>query len=66
MKHYDYDWDLNPDSIIFDTELPIHRLGWTKGDYFKLVEDIETGVKKLVKLNELEQFILKGNENGRS
>jgi hypothetical protein len=60
MFHYDYAWDLNPDSLVFDKELPIHRLGWEKGDYFKLVEDSETGVKKLIKLNDLEKFILKG------
>ena len=66
MFHYDYSWDLNPDSLVFDTELPLHRLGWEEGDYFKLVEDSETGAKKLIKLNELEKFILKGNENGRS
>jgi len=60
MRHVDYDWDLNPDSLVFDKELPIHKLGWEEGDYFKLVEDSETGVKKLIKLNELEKFIIKG------
>jgi hypothetical protein len=35
-------------------------MGWVEGDYFKLIKDTETGVKKLVKLNELEKFILKG------
>ena len=60
MRHVDYDWDLNPDSIIFDKELPIHKLGWEEGDYFKLIGDSETGVKKLIKLNELEKFIIKG------
>jgi hypothetical protein len=60
MRHVDYDWDLNPDSIIFDKELPIHKLGWEEGDYFKLIEDSETCVKKLIKINELEKFIIKG------
>jgi hypothetical protein len=60
MLHYDYTWDLNPKEMIFDEELPLHKLGWEEGDYFKLVEDSETGVKKLIKLNELETFILKG------
>ena len=66
MYHFDYSWDLTPDSLVFDKELPIHRLGWEEGDYFKLVEDSETGVKKLIKLDGLEKFILKGNENDRS
>jgi len=60
MLHLDYSWDLNPDSLVFDKELPIHKLGWEEGEYFKLVEDSETGVKKLIKLNELEKFIIKG------
>jgi len=60
MLHFDYTWDLNPDSLVFDKELPIDRMGWVEGDYFKLIKDTETGVKKLVKLNELEKFILKG------
>ena len=60
MRHYDYDWDLNPDSLVFDKELNIDRFGWEEGDYFKLVEDKELGVKKLVKVDKLEKFILKG------
>jgi hypothetical protein len=66
MLHFDFNWDLNPDSLIFDEELPLHKLGWVDGDYFKLVEDTDTGVRKLVKVNELEKFILKGNKNDRS
>ena len=62
MLHFDFDWDLNPDCLIFDEELPLHKLGWADGDYFKLVEDTDTGVRKLVKVNELEKFILKGNK----
>ena len=60
MYHFDYSWDLTPNSLVFDNELPIDRLGWKEGDYFKLVEDSETGVKKLVKLDGLEAFLLAG------
>ena len=60
MYHFDYSWDLTPNSLVFDKELPIHRLGWEEGDYFKLVEDSDTGIKKLVKLDRLETFLLAG------
>ena len=60
MLHYDYLWDLSPGGLVFDKELNIDRFGWVEGDYFKLIEDDTTGVKKLVKVNELEKFILKG------
>jgi hypothetical protein len=36
MKHYDYDWDLSPEGIIFDRELNIDKLGWQHGDCFKV------------------------------
>lgn len=60
MLHFDYSWDLYPNGLTFDKELNITKLGWEQGDYFKLVEDKETGVMKLVKLDALEKFILKG------
>ena len=60
MLHYDFLWDLSPEQMIFDAELPLDKLGWNEGDYFKLVVDNETGTKKLVKQNELERFILQG------
>jgi len=60
MLHYDFIWDLSPEQMIFDEELPLDKLGWNEGDYFKLVVDNETGSKKLVKQNELERFILQG------
>jgi len=55
MKHYDYDWDLSPEGIIFDRELNIDKLGWQHGDCFKVVN--VDGQSKLVKLDPLEQFI---------
>jgi hypothetical protein len=60
MQYYDFSWDLTPEQMIFDEDLPLHKLGWNEGDYFKLVVDDETGTKKLVKQNELEKFILQG------
>jgi hypothetical protein len=36
MKHFDYDWDLEPWGIAFDPELNIDRLGWRNGDCFKI------------------------------
>lgn len=63
MLHFDFSWDLYPNGLTFDEELNLAKLGWVDGDYFKLVEDTDTGVRKLVKLNELEKFILKGKEH---
>jgi hypothetical protein len=55
MKHYDYDWDLEPEWIKFDPELNIDKLGWRAGDCFKIV-NID-GQAMLVKMDPLEQFI---------
>jgi len=63
MKHYDYDWDLNPWGIIFDPELNIDKLGWRHGDYFK-VSNIN-GRAMLVKVDALEKFIKEG-ERGQT
>ncbi len=58
MKHFDYDWDLNPWGILLDQELNTDRLGWKGGDYFKFVN--VNGRQMLVKVEELEKFIVKG------
>ena len=63
MKHYDYDWDLNPNGIIFDPELNIDKLGWNHGDYFR-INNIN-GQAMLVKCDPLVKFIKEG-ENGQS
>jgi hypothetical protein len=55
MRHYDYDWDLEPGYIKFDPELNIDKLGWRAGDCFKIVN--VDGQAMLVKLNPVEQFI---------
>lgn len=63
MKYLGYDWDLDPSSILFDDELDIDKLGWDNGDYFKLVFT-DDGKRILMKVTELEEFIIKGVKNG--
>jgi hypothetical protein len=55
MHFYDYEWDLYPNSIVFDRELDIDSLGWEIGDVFRLIE--ENGSTKLVKVHPLEKFV---------
>ena len=54
MRYYDYEWDLYPQSIVFDRELDMDNLGWQAGDVFKLV--VVEGKTKLVKMDPLEKF----------
>jgi hypothetical protein len=54
MRHFDYEWDLNPWGIRFDQELNIDKLGWRHGDCFKIVN--VDGRAMLVKLDPIEQF----------
>lgn len=61
MKHYDYEWDLDPEWIKFDRELDIDKLGWKGGDYFKIV-NID-GQAMLVKVDKLVAFT-EGYKNG--
>jgi hypothetical protein len=58
MKYFDYDWDLEPNRILFDPELNIDKLGWRGGDYFKIVN--VNGRAMLVKVDALEKFIVDG------
>jgi hypothetical protein len=58
MKYFDYDWDLEPNRILFDPELNIDKLGWRGGDYFKVVN--VNGRAMLVKVDALEKFIVDG------
>ena len=60
MKYYDYDWDVNPESIILDKELNIDKLGWKAGDCF-VVQNID-GRAMLRKLDPLEKFIKDGEQ----
>ena len=61
MKHYDYDWDLEPDRIILDKELNIDKLGWRHGDCFKVINT--DGRAMLVKLDPVVKFIEEGLRN---
>ena len=54
MRYYDYEWDLYPQSIVFDKELDMDNLGWQAGDVFKLV--VAEGKTKLIKMDPLEKF----------
>ena len=62
MKHYDYDWDLEPGYIKFDPELDIDKLGWHAGDYFRITN--VDGQAMLVKCDPLVKF-LKDGERAR-
>lgn len=55
MKHYDYEWDLDPNRILLDGELNTDKLGYRHGDVFKFV-NID-GRQMLVKLDPVEQFV---------
>lgn len=59
MLYYDFNWDLSPTLMIPDEELNTDKLGWQAGDYWKVVEN-SAGRKVLVKVDELEAFLLKG------
>jgi hypothetical protein len=58
---HDYTWNLDENGIKLDSELEVEQLGWQVGDYFKFVE--ENGVRRLVKIDVLEKFIIKGADN---
>jgi len=60
MRHYDYDWDLEPWGIVFDSELNIDKLGWKHGDYFKITNI--NGRAMLVKCDPLVKFIKEGEK----
>ena len=61
MRYYDYEWDLEPNRILLDTELNVDKLGWRAGDYFKVAN--VNGRAMLVKVDPLEKFLLNGVEN---
>jgi hypothetical protein len=55
VKHYDYEWDLDPERILMDRELNTDKLGYRHGDVFKFIN--VDGLQMLVKLDPIEQFI---------
>ena len=61
MKYYDYDWDCSSQGIILDSEFDSDKLGWRHGDYFKFVN--VNGRQMIVKVSDLEKFILEGAAN---
>jgi hypothetical protein len=61
MKYFDYDWDCSSQGIILDNEFNSDKLGWKHGDYFKFVN--VNGRQMIVKVSDLEKFILQGAEN---
>ena len=63
MMHIDYEWDLTVDGINLDEELNTDRLGWKEGDIFRLVS--VNGRRKLIKIDELEQFVRGYKVNGQ-
>jgi hypothetical protein len=63
MKYYDYEWDLEPNRILLDSELNVDRLGWKSGDYFQ-VKNIN-GRTMLVKVDALERFIVEGSKQSK-
>ena len=58
MLYIDYNWDCSPKGIILDNEFNSDKLGWRGGDYFKFIN--VNGQQMLVKVDALEQFIVKG------
>jgi hypothetical protein len=58
MRHFDYEWDLEPGYIKFDPELNIAKLGWKHGDCFKITN--VDGRAMLVKLDPVVKFIEEG------
>jgi hypothetical protein len=59
MRYYDYEWDLYPQSIVFDKELDTNNLGWQKGDLFRLIIE-EDGRTLLRKVDPLIKFLEEG------
>jgi hypothetical protein len=60
MRYYDYDWDLEPNRILLDSELDIDALGWRAGDYFKVINI--NGRAQLIKVDPIEKFLKDGEQ----
>jgi hypothetical protein len=61
MKYFDYEWDLEPNRIVLDSELNIDKLGWQSGDYFQ-VKNVN-GRAMLIKVDPLIKFLKDGENN---
>ena len=67
MLYCDYDWNLNSDGIVLDSQINVDKLGWSAGDHFKLVN--VNGRVMLKKVHPLVAFVKGfkiGDENGLS
>jgi hypothetical protein len=64
MKHYDYEWDLDPNRIMLDNELNTDKLGYKHGDLFRFIN--VNGRQMLVKVDPLEAFVRGYNVNETS
>lgn len=62
MLYFDYTWDLNPNSIILDSDLDLKKLQWKPGDYWQLQE--QDGKIVFKKVDPLLQFLIKGTVDG--
>jgi hypothetical protein len=54
MKHFDYEWDLDPNRILLDSELNTDKLGYKHGDMFKFINI--NGQQMLVKVDPVVAF----------
>lgn len=61
MFHWDYNWDLYPNYLKLDDELPTKYLGWKHGDLFRF-EEVD-GVRMLKKVDPLEKFVRGYSDN---
>jgi hypothetical protein len=55
MKYVDFDWQMDAMGIRLDTDLDVQKLGWKKGDFFKLTD--VNGQLQLIKVDPLEKFV---------
>jgi hypothetical protein len=55
MKHFDYEWDLDPERILLDRELNTDKLGYKHGDIFKFTN--VDGQQMLIKVDPVVAFI---------
>ena len=55
MLFMDYNWDLQPGYLKFDSELNLDMLGWKEGDVFILKKVGDQAV--LRKVDDLEKFV---------
>lgn len=55
MKYIDYEWDLEPNYLKFDSELNVAQLDWKEGDVFILKKIGDQAM--LRKVDDFEKFV---------